>query len=257
VGDAYHPKGYAGAKVHGPETNLQQDDCQACHGQDLKGGDSKVDCDSCHQPGWRDDCTYCHGGDVDSTGAPPRDIDGETSPLLISFVAHSSHAGTNNHAPFECSTCHTEPSDVLSSGHVFDDTPGRAEVAFTSPLSSGAKYDFNGGCSNLYCHGNGRGDAGEAVDDGKAKKCGDCHPDVNSSSSAWATMSGEHKLHLEEGLVCADCHKSVVNPSQDIIAPERHVDGSVSHGFSESGLSANGSSCTGVCHSKIHLFTSW
>jgi hypothetical protein len=52
------------------------------------------------------------------------------------------------------------------------DTPGRAEVAFISALSSGAKYDFSRGCSILYYHRNGSGDAGEAVDDGKAKQCG-------------------------------------------------------------------------------------
>jgi len=178
-------------------------------------------------------------------------------PEHISFRAHSSHVGANNHAPFDCAVCHLKPLDVLSAGHMFDDSPERAEVAFRGALASGAVYDGNGGCSNVYCHGDGSGLPGAVQDDGKATECGSCHPDANSSAAEWNGMSGEHALHLLDGMVCSDCHASVSDGSQNIVSVEEHVDGDISHAFSETTIQMNGSTCTGICHSKIHFIRSW
>ena len=253
----YHPENYASAKVHGLDTRIQKEDCRSCHGTNLTGGESQVDCDSCHQSDWRENCTYCHGGDLDNTGAPPGDLNGEKDPHRISFMAHSSHVGPNNHPKYDCDVCHKKPTDVLSKGHMFDNTPGRAEVAFHDPLSTGSSYDGNGGCSNVYCHGNGQGMAGSVKDNSVKLGCASCHPDVTSDSNDWYGMSGEHALHLFDGMTCTDCHQSVVSGSQTIIDPSQHVDGAITNQFSEEYIAMDAGTCTGLCHFKIHLFQSW
>jgi hypothetical protein len=255
--DRYHSKDYAGASVHGPDTNLQVEDCQECHGADLSGGNSEVSCDPCHETDWRDNCTYCHGGDAEGSGAPPRDIDGEDAPEEISFRAHTSHVTQSNHESWDCVECHVQPTDVLSPGHLFDDSPGRAEVEFSGGLAYGAVYDSAGGCSNVYCHGDGGGTNGDSQDDGQALTCGSCHPSPDSGVNSWGTMSGEHSLHLQDGMVCADCHAGVVNQSQTVVGPSLHVDGDIDSTFSDENISWDGDSCTGLCHLKIHLWKSW
>ena len=256
--ERYHPSGYSSPDQHGTETKLNVQDCRDCHGDDLEGGDVEVSCDTCHTPedppAWRTDCTFCHGGVLDSTGAPPLDIDGESDPERISYRAHASHVGENNHAPFACSECHSMPADVLSSGHLFDSTPAQAEVDFSEGLSAAAFYDGAGGCSSLYCHGDGQGDNGSSEDDGIPRTCSSCHPDA--SSGGWSAMSGEHNRHMGEGLSCSECHADTADADQRIITPELHVDGEVELVFEETTMYDISGYCTGYCHGEFHL-NSW
>jgi hypothetical protein len=46
-----HPSGWSAGTVHGTQYRAQPDQCSECHGSDLKGGISKVSCDTCH-PGY-------------------------------------------------------------------------------------------------------------------------------------------------------------------------------------------------------------
>jgi predicted CxxxxCH...CXXCH cytochrome family protein len=255
--ERYHPEAYAGASLHGPDTRLQMEDCTSCHGENLEGGESQVSCDPCHQPEWRTDCIYCHGGDANETGAPPRDIDGEDHPDSITFRAHTTHVSQTTHRALACMECHEQPTDVLSLDHVFDDSPGVAEVYFGQGLASGAVYDGLGGCSNVYCHGTGGAVNGESQDDGRSLDCEGCHPSVESGPDEWAQMSGEHALHLQEGMACADCHNRVVDTSEAIVSPWLHVDGEIDSVFSEPYIAIDAGTCTGVCHSKVHFWTSW
>ena len=64
-------------------------------------------------------------------------------------------------------------------------------------------------------------------------------------------MSGEHEEHLDEGVVCADCHGLTTNASQDILDPSLHVNGSVDLDFSDS-IYWNGTTCRGSCHDEDH-----
>lgn len=250
----HHPPGWEASDVHGAAAKLQTDgDCRSCHGADLTGGTSVVSCDDCHAPGWRTDCTYCHGGQLNATGAPPKDIDGQLNAALISFPAHAEHVAGYDHGPFGCTQCHDKPTDALTPGHIFDDvTPGYGELDYTQGLSPIATY-YGGTCSNVYCHGDGIV-PGQITNDQTNLQCYDCHAD-QVDNTYWYKMSGRHQLHLDEGMSCSECHLSVVDANQVIINPAHHVDGIAE--FQALTVAYAGGSCTGNCHDRDHVAENW
>jgi len=245
-GALYHPVGFSGAAMHGGAMKMQAEDCRGCHGEDLMGGSSGIGCDSCHTPDWRTDCVFCHGGENEPSGAPPRDLDGTSEMSMLSFIAHGRHVTQYQHEPYDCAQCHAKPVDVLSVGHIFDDTPAVAEVDFSAGLSPAAVWDGDGGCSSLYCHGNGRTSAGTYQHDQSTPSCGGCHPYPSTENTAYNTMSGQHARHIGEGISCADCH--------DPLAITSHVDGKPDVAIAPTGITydAAAGSCTGLCHLKPH-----
>lgn len=254
----YHPVGYAASTMHGPEMKLQKQDCRTCHGSDLSGGSSNISCDSCHSTGWRQTCNFCHGTDM--TGLPPRDISGETDPTKISFPAHAKHAAGNISNPFGCTQCHRPNLDVMSNLHVFDTTPGRAEVLMAGGLSATGTYDATTKtCSSNYCHGNGQ-TTGTIAFDAAPRTCHSCHADI-TTSTLWGTMSGDHSRHLRiSGITCVDCHNGVVATDPLTITDKtRHLDGKKNIQFSTTaaGITYNATTrrCTGSCHGKSHSDT--
>lgn len=263
VEELYHAAGYGNPGTHGPDAKLQAEACVECHGAALDGGTSEVGCDSCHDADWRTNCVYCHGGVETDGGAPPRDIDGATEPAELSFSPHTTHVSdTAVKLGFACATCHLAPTDVLSEGHVFvgDTTPAVAEVDLAGGLSPAGTWDRAGTCSNLYCHGSGQGDDGDASVAESFESCDGCHPH-QASSDRWGTMSGEHDRHLSEGgadFTCGACHDAVVEGWAPIRDPALHVDGAVSVEIA-SGMAwdAAAKSCNGECHSEVHDLRSW
>lgn len=255
TGETWHPAGFSSSDVHGHEAKYQVEDCASCHGSDLGGGSSGVSCDDCHDDGWRTDCTFCHGGGDNGTGAPPEGIDDVDADSA--FGAHSSHVTEGIHAAFDCVQCHTKPADVLSSGHflVGDGSAGVAEVSFAGGLSSGASWS-GGGCSSVYCHGNGNGTNGD-VKLTDTVECGTCHA-VESSwwTGGWLFLGGEHIKHLWEGYLCADCHGATVASGDTIVDPALHVNGSLDVAL-PSGMSWSAGTCTGDCHGETHNGRSW
>jgi predicted CxxxxCH...CXXCH cytochrome family protein len=254
--EGYHPAGWDEPEQHGMAAKYQEDTCLDCHGADLSGGDVGVSCDTCHDAGWRTDCTFCHGGDDNTTGAPPRDISGETAASALSFSPHTAHVTTNIHTAYDCWQCHQKPTDVLSPGHflVDDGTPGVAEVDFSAGLSDAATYLGAASCSNLYCHGDGRRDNGTAAAGDDFSDCSDCHPDSTSSESRHESMSGEHADHLEEGLRCSDCHGLTVSNGQVLTGVDNHVNGSV---LFDGSVTMSGVTCNGSCHGEYHDDRDW
>jgi len=118
---------------------------------------------------------------------------------------------------FECTECHDQPDNVFTLGHVLlgDTTPDRAEVNFTAGISPEGTWDTSvGTCATLYCHGDGQEDNGEVSEDAAPPTCGECHPYLESSGSAWRGMSGKHRDHLRiDGATCSMCHyQTMGNP---------------------------------------------
>lgn len=257
----YHPENFADASQHGIAAKYQQLQCVTCHGEDLAGGSVGISCDGCH-PGdttdaWRTNCTFCHGGTDNETGAPPVDIDNRTEDL--SFAAHTSHVEETIHSAWDCTQCHTKPTSVLSSGHLFldDTTKGRADVTFAAGLSHVATYDADTlTCSNLYCHGDGRADNGTITTTSASLGCDGCHAAYTSGEGGWDTMSGRHDDHLAEaGLVCGDCHGATVSGTDTLVGVANHVDGDVDLTLGSVTYSAG--DCTGSCHGYNHDDRSW
>jgi len=253
----YHPAGYAAPDVHGYDMELQQIDCRNCHSADLTGS-LGPSCDSCHSVGWRSDCVFCHGGDDNLTGAPPRDLGTLPMSGSLAFLAHTVHVTQGISKAYDCTECHTKPSDVLSMEHAFDDTPGRGEVRFSTGLSAAGAYDGAGTCSSLYCHGNGRGNNGTAVDGSAPMQCNSCHPGM-ASANDWGSMSGEHRKHLNEGFNCGNCHVDVTDNGLSIREPLLHVDGANQVRFTDSQVTYNPATgrCSGSCHGENHQSESW
>jgi predicted CxxxxCH...CXXCH cytochrome family protein len=160
--------------VHGLYLRQGWLDCRLCHGADLTGSDSIPSCDTCHTPAdppaWRTDCVFCHGGVEDLSGAPPKNLDGTLTVAESMFAPHYDHINTAMTEPFDCVECHVKATDVLSQGHVFDDTPGMAEVDLGGGLSPQGTYASGDGCQSLYCHGNGQGDNGAIATDAPAMR---------------------------------------------------------------------------------------
>ena len=254
----YHPEGYEIPALHSVDAKLHTETCTDCHGADLKGTDDALSCDTCHTMGWRTDCTFCHGGTDNPTGAPPGDLlDAKTD---AAFGAHSRHVEENTHAPFDCATCHVTPEDVLTAGHLFDDTPGLAEVSFTAGLSGEGTWDGSKNtCSNLYCHSNAQDDGGTvAVTDGPLD-CASCHPSLDSSREAWESMSGKHVNHLRDNIGCQDCHVETTHDGATIATPDSHVNGVVDVAPEHDTIAYDPKegTCTGSCHREDHNARRW
>ena len=226
--ERYHPDGYAGARVHGPDTNDLVEDCMPCHGDDLRGmtgpfPETTENCDDCHRghEEWRSNCTYCHGGEETEDGAPPREVNGEedASPSTYSFQAHTAHVTDSAmKVGFACTECHAQPEDIFTLGHVLlgDTTPGRSEVTFEHGINPSGSWSSPalgvGTCSDLYCHSNGQEDDGEVQEDAAERSCSDCHVYLDDGSSGWSQMSGEHREHLREpGANCTWCHAATMS----------------------------------------------
>ncbi len=254
---AFHPSGFASPNIHSPEMELQRMDCRSCHGADLSGG-AGPSCDTCHTLGWRSNCLFCHGAGDTLTGAPPRDLGTPDLSVSFSFRAHTTHVTSGVAVAFDCTECHTKPSDVLDLGHAFDNTPAKAEVDFGG-LSPEGSYDGGGACSVLYCHGDGQGDNGTAVDGTAPMQCNSCHAGMTSGESAWESMSGEHRKHLQENFTCGNCHLDVTDDGLSIRGPLLHVDGANQVSFTDSRIHYNESTgrCAGNCHGENHENERW
>jgi predicted CxxxxCH...CXXCH cytochrome family protein len=146
--------------------------------------------------------------------------------------------------------------------HAFDDTPGQGEVSFAMGLSFAGNYNGAGTCSSMYCHGNGQGNNGTAVDGSgptPSTQCRWCHAGMGSSDDDWRTMSGEHRKHLKEGLNCGNCHLNVTEDGLSIWGPLLHVDGANQIRFTDLSINYNPATgrCSGDCHGKEHENKSW
>ncbi len=248
-----HPDGYDSPTAHGLELTLQTQDCRTCHGDELDGGSSEVDCDSCHPADWRTDCIFCHGGEDSDDGAPPRFLDGSSDPFASTFPVHAAHIEGELHGPYACTECHVEPEHVLSAGHAFDDTPGRAEVDFRGGISPDAVW-YEEGCSINYCHGSGIELADQPLSD-EPVECGDCHPVGGDPMPVLATLSGEHREHLFHNVDCEECHPTT-GDGTDIVQVDGHVDGVPTVEMIPEIAYENGR-CTGRCHDENHSNAGW
>ncbi len=237
-----HPQGWASPDQHGDAAKHGQMDCRTCHGADLGGQGEAPSCDTCHQAGWRTNCTFCHGGTDNQTGAPPVDLDGNTDSTVATVGAHTEHVDGANHMKYDCNQCHVKPTDVLSPGHIFDDTPGEAEVDLSNGLSNQGVFDGTG-CSSLYCHGDGRNHNGSMASfTATIDTCDACHE--------VPPPTGKHRFHINMvWITCKNCHNSVASNNSTISGPDLHVNGQHDIDFSLGGTyDPNTRSCNPTCH---------
>jgi hypothetical protein len=140
------------------------------------------------------------------------------------------------------------PTDVLSPGHVFDATPGRAEVVLANGFDKTATYNpTTQQCSTSYCHGNGQAANGTIADGAPPPTCTTCHPT--------ATLSrGQHPTHHQAN-TCDSCHLDTSTGGGSAIKTlATHINGAKDVNMSTFGMTWNPTSltCSGNCHGPQH-----
>src|SRR5512137_567672 len=64
-------------------------------------------------------CTYCHGGVDNQTGAPPKDLRGQTATTARGVGAHTAHVQAGPVAgAFGCVQCHPEVTELTTPTHL-------------------------------------------------------------------------------------------------------------------------------------------
>jgi predicted CxxxxCH...CXXCH cytochrome family protein len=171
-----------------------------------------------------------------TVGGAPQAACGSCHRLPASTGAHDLHASGRSYR-VACEACHQDP-----------DWPGRhvngtVDVQFQAP--SGAGTYSGGACANLYCHSDGRGRTRASEWQGSALACSSCHDD---ETTAAPQMSGQHAFHLRTGILCADCHGSVVNRRKEIIDFALHANGA--RNVQVLGGRYAGNTCFPGCHDQ-------
>jgi predicted CxxxxCH...CXXCH cytochrome family protein len=180
-------------------------------------------------------CTGCHGGVAGP--APPRALDGGTSPASPGVGAHQAHLQGSAHlrGPIACAECHLVPDDVTSAGHfpghsatgaggggaagapVFPAAAGVGTLASTDGATP--RWDpATATCATVYCHGGGAKLATDTV-------AGVDRAPVWTATGGLVCGSACHGLppafapHLPTMIRtdCASCHPRTVDPSGAII----------------------------------------
>ncbi len=234
---SFHPVGWSTPtdpeQFHGKALRASAYDfavCEECHGSDLRGGASKVDCNGCHSEGPKA-CNTCHGDSA--SAAPPRDLQGARSATRIGVGAHRTHlfAGPLHALAFDCNTCHPEVKDE---GHYRDaallKTP--AEVK----LDAGTWSHDTATCANTYCHRPSKLDVAPTYLDPKwtvpgTLGCGHCHGNPPSThqttlpcevchGAGYADGGVDRALHVDgkvqlrgDGQMCDACHSGPSSPT--------------------------------------------
>ena len=227
--------------------NLKWDmtQCQTCHGTDLSGGKTGVDCKSCHTSAEGPKaCNTCHGSFADpSRIAPPRDINGNSATSFRGVGAHAQHLYENIlGAKVNCSTCHNLPQDVYAAGHmVNDELPAEVMLKENALLfgAGNAAYDYaSGNCANSYCHGNFEFSKDSADATNQFAYASDKMTGLSKTVNWTKVNQGEafcgscHGLppegHITAGITlntCYQCHQGVVDENGNIVDKNKHING--------------------------------
>jgi predicted CxxxxCH...CXXCH cytochrome family protein len=247
-----HPAEFVGAHDDFIKSvNYDITSCQPCHGQNY--GETKIDnsCLTCHtKPGGPEACNTCHGnlsGDAADLKnvAPPKGLDGETSPTTPAVGAHQAHFlyFADLATATVCEQCHDLPQNFAAAGHLGADN--RADTVFKGALATaktegGARAPnivysaANNTCANSYCHGNWGllksqsrypfiyteekiegATASPKWTDPATVACGSCHglPPIGHDPFDLTT--------------CSICHPTVMDATGKIIDKAKHVNGQV------------------------------
>ena len=172
-----------------------------------------------------ENCTTCHGS---SNPAPPKDLDGNSTPTSAGVGAHQTHVlGTERSRKVPCAECHVVPKTVLAAGHL--DSARPAEVLFSGvAVATGATATYsNGTCKNTACHGalwtSGNASGGSNISpiwtrvDGTQATCGSCHGLPPPPPHPYGALNP----------VCSACHEDIAPDNRTFVRPDLHADGTV------------------------------
>ncbi len=185
---------------------------------------SKVLCHGTGTPSWSGgtelSCTSCHGGLDNNSGAPPYDLQGNSSTTFKGVGAHSIHVtGGNISRGMDCSECHIKPDEVDADEHIGPELLP-AEIRWGNLATTDnavPQWDGVQTCQNVYCHGqftfgNQNNAPSWLIVDGTQSACGTCHALPPATPHPALTQ-------------CSLCHGSVVDAANHIIDKNKHING--------------------------------
>jgi predicted CxxxxCH...CXXCH cytochrome family protein len=186
-----HPKPWQTHSTSGNQSNA----CALCHGANFEGSvaNNAPSCASCHSGlaagviPVAGQCVSCHGN-------PPNGTDNPNS--AGSHAAHLAMPSMSGN----CTACHTGGGSGTAGHATHTATP---TMAFAPAFGSTASFDKGTAtCSNISCHGGLVSPVwGTALD--VVANCTTCH---QSAVAYPGYHTGQHSLHLDKGVLCADCH---------------------------------------------------
>ena len=247
--NTYHPAGWKDNPQHGIDYSVNQQNCKACHGSDLRGGSSGISCDACHH-GWRgthgqayaedaDNCKTCHGQDLEG---------GLVAPSCAGCHHRGwtgTHADAFNEDPDSCQACHggtiTECADCHHSG--WSGTHGEEYAADPDNCKACHGEDLTGGDANVDCDSCHHDDAVAPWQHGDyhavPDECSSCHgSDFNGGTTLVSCFSCHSAISAFD---CSDCHTDAASSYTD------SAHGNTSYGVDRSGTGYALGDCT-QCH---------
>ncbi len=235
----YHPTGWGSPASQAFHGSYLRDggyitvSCRECHGEDLRGGKSNVDCNSCHKDG-PFSCSTCHGDET--SNAPPKALNGSRKTSTLGVGAHRTHVlDSELHLAYGCEKCHPNVTDAEQEGHYrfgnkfVADQPVMVLAAFPDAGVTASWDPASATCTNVACHNPNPQDTKATHNapkwtnlDGSEDKCGTCHglgPEGHHSDrceachdTAYADggvnlqLHANGKIDLNDGTVCNVCH---------------------------------------------------
>lgn len=224
---------------------------------------------------------YCHGGGSIANGKPaltgganqsPRwdttgqnacgNCHGTTAANPPTLGSHLKHAGSASGYSYDCDLCHPKPTD---NSHVLGTVRWRLQTAdprigpaatyrdhdadATGDLAPSAIY---GQCSNIACHSDGKGGAGNIIaptwgDGTSFIGCNGCH------GNAMTLASGRHAQHVNQNALlgssygCIDCHGNTVSNNTTISVRTNHVNQFLDYSGAKAGKGSSYTPANGVC----------
>ncbi|UFS70324.1 CxxxxCH/CxxCH domain-containing protein [Geomonas sp. RF6] len=201
-------------------------------------------------------CSSCHGYPPAPAAAGYATLDENRSPHLI-------HAGVGGYG-YGCDECHKGYSHNT---HTYQDVFLMKEA---TKAGLAASYDgASRSCSQVYCHSNGNGAAGNVAapvwgdtPGSLGADCSGCHGGNKTSSTPINTNA--HRAHTNSDSVlgvsfgCVECHANVVLNDRSIKNRQLHVNGFKDYSGEKAGRHDEGTKlCVNVyCHSNGKIGTS-
>ncbi len=207
--------------------------CKSCHGNDLKGANTKQSCFECHTQGF-EVCNMCHGNSEHIY--PPKSLLGKLNETDIGVGTHEGMLTTDTtqriSRPVVCTECHLPVSSFSDTNHIDTTHLGYASIVFgtlAKTITGGGSVvpnpSFDRGtqiCSNVYCHGymkNGNLNNQPVFNNPESVYCGTCHGNP---------VTGDPRpggTHPSVVLPCWYCHGIVIDSNNVIINQTKHING--------------------------------